>query len=79
MTNPIFSIDDGHFWDEQIAKNTQLFSEADRLDEKAYKIIELGIDEPNVWTRFMEAKASADAKRSEAYSDWMRIKREMIS
>ncbi|MBV4474739.1 hypothetical protein [Pseudomonas botevensis] len=66
-------------WDAEIARNTEMFREADRLEEEAYRIIEAGLDEPDVWSRFSEAKAWADAKRTQAYRDWIRIKRAMMN
>jgi hypothetical protein len=64
-------------WDEEIAANTELFRQADALDEAAYRIIQYDRGSAEAWTRFSEAKAIADAKRTAAYQDWMRIKRAM--
>lgn len=64
-------------WDEAIARNTALFREADLLDEIAYKLIQTGDENADVWLRFTEAKALADARRRAAYEDWMNIKRMM--
>lgn len=64
-------------WDDQIAANTELFRKADRLDEAAYKIIQDHRDNAETWARFTEAKAHADACRTAAYQDWMRIRRLM--
>lgn len=77
--NDVMSLSGRRSWDDEINDNTALFREADLLDELAYKIIEYGIDNPEVWTRFTEAKAHADTKRTAAYQDWMRIKRAMRS
>jgi len=64
-------------WDAEIARTTQLFFEADRLDDLAYAIIG-GQDGPDaVWERYSQAKKSADTKRTEAYQDWMRIRHAM--
>lgn len=59
--------------DEEMARNTELFFEADRLDAIAYKILDEVCDRPLALTKFTEAKARADSKRIEAYQDWMRI------
>lgn len=67
----------GHSWDDEMARNAALFREADLLDEAAYKIIDHDTDNPEAWARFTEAKAQADAKRTAAFQDWMRIKRAM--
>lgn len=64
-------------WDDLIAANTELFRQADLLDEAAYKIIEGDPFTADAWTKFSEAKALADAQRTAAYRDWMRIKRAM--
>ncbi|WLI09026.1 hypothetical protein PSH66_12095 [Pseudomonas sp. FP597] len=64
-------------WDEEIAQNTEMFFEADRLDAHAYKIIESYSGDPQTWARFLEAKKIADAQRTAAYRDWMRIRRAM--
>ncbi|VVO59565.1 hypothetical protein PS850_00737 [Pseudomonas fluorescens] len=62
--------------DEETARNTELFFEADRLDAIAYKILDEVCDRPLALARFTEAKARADSKRIEAYQDWMRIQDE---
>jgi hypothetical protein len=64
-------------WDDEMAENAAMFREADLLEETAYKIIEHDTDSPEAWARFTEAKALADAKRTAAFQDWMRIKRAM--
>ncbi|RON86772.1 hypothetical protein [Pseudomonas fluorescens] len=76
MVISIFAPSDEHFWDDQINANTELFRQADLLDEAAYRIIDQDKG-PDAWTRFSEAKARADAQRTAAYQDWMRIKRAM--
>ena len=63
--------------DDDIAENTAMFVEADRLDALAYKIISEGRDKADSWERFTQAKAIADAQRTAAFQDWMRIKRQM--
>jgi hypothetical protein len=77
MTESILGFRDEHFWDDEIAANTELFRQADALDEAAYKIIQYDRESAEAWARFSEAKAVADAKRTAAYQDWMRIKRAM--
>ncbi|MBS4090691.1 hypothetical protein [Pseudomonas rustica] len=77
MLESILGSSDRHFWDEQIAANTEMFRQADLLDEAAYKIIEVDNGSPDAWARFTEAKAQADRRRTDAYRDWMRIKRAM--
>lgn len=64
-------------FDDDITDNTMMFIEADRLDALAYKIINEGRDDPGAWARFSEAKVAADAQRTAAYQDWIRIKRRM--
>ncbi|MCF4996615.1 hypothetical protein GIW70_13195 [Pseudomonas syringae] len=66
-----------HTWDEEIACNTELFREADHLDTAAYEIIQYDHDNADAWARYTEAKMLADAKRTQAFQDWMRIKRAM--
>lgn len=65
-------------WDEQLASNTELFFEADRLEKAAYDIIGTSLADAAAWLRFSEAKQIADAKRTEAYQDLMRIRRGML-
>jgi hypothetical protein len=64
-------------WDDEIERNSQLFFEADRLDQAAYKILGEGARDAQAWNRFTRAKQLADQKYTEAYQDWMRIKRLM--
>lgn len=61
--------------DDEVAQNSQMFFEADRLDALAYKIIESYSGDAATWARFTEAKKSADAQRTTAYREWMRIHR----
>jgi hypothetical protein len=77
MIDAIVGSSDEHSWDDQIAANTELFRRADLLDEAAYKIIQDDRSNADTWTRFSEAKSRADACRTAAYQDWMRIKRAM--
>ncbi|ROM52499.1 hypothetical protein BK651_20515 [Pseudomonas rhodesiae] len=60
-----------------MARNTELFFEADRLEQAAYDIIGTSLADAAAWLRFTEAKQVADAKRTEAYQDLMRIRRAM--
>ena len=64
-------------WDEEITRNTEMFFEADRLDAQAYQIIEHYSGDATTWARFTEAKKVADAQRTAAYREWMRIRRAM--
>ena len=77
MTEHTLKFDFGRFWGDEMADNAAMFREADLLEEAAYRIIEHDTDSPEAWARFSEAKALADAKRTAAYHDWMRIKRAM--
>ncbi|CRM83129.1 hypothetical protein [Pseudomonas sp. 31 R 17] len=61
--------------DDEVVQNTQMFFEADRLDALAYNIIESYSGDAATWARFTEAKKSADAQRTTAYREWMRIHR----
>lgn len=63
------------WWDKEIAKNTHLFYEADQLDVDAYKILGNECIDPSTLRRFSEAKKKADQKYTEAYQDWIRIKK----
>jgi hypothetical protein len=64
-------------WDHEIAHNTQMFFEADRLETQAYQIIESYSGDAATWALFTEAKKAADAQRTAAYREWMRIQRAM--
>ncbi|MCS3514944.1 MULTISPECIES: hypothetical protein [Pseudomonas] len=64
-------------WETALARNTELFYEADRLETQAYAIIGSSLADAGAWLRFTEAKQVADAKRTEAYQDLMRIRRGM--
>ncbi|WP_439878881.1 hypothetical protein [Pseudomonas prosekii] len=77
MIGRIFRSTGSASWDDQIAENTEMFAEADRLEASAYKIIQDGGGSAADWSRFTEAKKIADAQRTAAYQDWMRIKRQM--
>jgi len=77
MTESILGFFDEHSWDDEIAANTKMFRDADLLDDAAYKIIQADPESAEAWSRFTEMKAVADAKRTAAYQDWMRIRRQM--
>lgn len=77
MKKSIRGLTGGDDWDEQIAANSELFRQADLLDEAAYRIIQDDSGSSDAWTRFSEMKARADESRIFAYQDWMRIKRAM--
>lgn len=61
--------------DDVMAQNSEMFFEADRLDTEAYKIIACYKGDAATWARFVEAKQIADAQRTRAYQEWMRLKR----
>ena len=65
----------GQAWEDEVAQNIQMFFEADRLDTVAYQIIESYSGDAKTWLRFTEAKKLADAQRTAAYQEWMRIHR----
>jgi hypothetical protein len=77
MIEQLFNNEYDHSWDDEIASNAELFREADRLDDAAYAIIQNDRGNHQAWARFTEAKARADAKRTAAFQDWMRIRRAM--
>ncbi|WP_242486718.1 hypothetical protein [Pseudomonas sp. TH49] len=60
--------------DDELARNAALFFEADRLEAYAYSLIEGDSTSALSWERFTEAKGLADAKRSEAQQDLLRIR-----
>lgn len=60
--------------DDDLAANSEMFREADRLEEAAYQIIQHDGGNADVLARFTEAKALADAKRAAAQQDWERIR-----
>ncbi|WP_438300142.1 hypothetical protein [Pseudomonas sp. NMS19W] len=60
--------------DDELARNTALFFEADRLETYAYSLIEGDSTIALSWERFSEAKGLADAKRGEAQQDLLRIR-----
>lgn len=64
-------------WDAEIAQNTKMFYEADRLDDLAYQIIGNGACDQQVWARYSQAKNRADGKRREAFAQWLSIRRAM--
>ncbi|AVE08433.1 hypothetical protein CYL20_04850 [Pseudomonas palleroniana] len=61
--------------EDEVERNNQMFFEADRLDAQAYQIIESYSGDAQTWARFTEAKRLADAQRTAAYREWMRIHR----
>lgn len=61
--------------DDVVERNNEVFFEADRLDTQAYKIIESYSVDAQMWACFIEAKKVADAHRTAAYQEWMRIHR----
>lgn len=61
--------------DDDVERNNAMFFEADRLDAQAYTIIESYSGDAQTWARFIEAKKVADAQRTAAYQEWMRIHR----
>lgn len=78
MSTNIFRFIGRPLWDGEIAENTEMFFAADRMDEAAYEVLETGDKSAEVWARFSELKQIADAQRTAAYQDWMRIKRQMM-
>lgn len=65
--------------DDEQASNAALFFEADRLEAYAYSILEGDSTSAVSWERFTEAKALADAKRTEAQQDLLRIRGQLNS
>lgn len=65
--------------DDELARNTALFFEADRLEAYAYSLLEGDSTSAVSWERFTEAKALADAKRTEAQQDLLRIRGQLIN
>ena len=65
--------------EQELARNTELFFEADRLEQAAYAIIGTSLADADAWLRFTEAKRVADEKRTEAYQDLMRIRRSLLA
>jgi len=78
MKHPLTRQNADRSWDAEIALNTQMFRDADILDDAAYLIIDAGTTSSEIWQRFSQAKALADEKRNAAYQDWIRIKRQMV-
>lgn len=64
---------------QELARNTELFYEADRLEKLAYAIIGTSLADADAWLRFTEAKRVAEEKRNEAYQDLMRIRRNTLA
>jgi hypothetical protein len=65
--------------DEELARNAALFFEADRLEAYAYSLLEGDSTSAVSWERFTDAKALADAKRTEAQQDLLRIRGQLIN
>lgn len=65
--------------DEELARNAALFFEADRLEAYAYSLLEGDSTSAVSWERFTDAKAVADAKRTEAQQDLLRIRGQLIN
>jgi hypothetical protein len=57
--------------DAELDRSTTLFFEADRLDAFAYGILDTDAKTAEIWKKFTEAKAIADAKRAEASRIWI--------
>lgn len=64
------------FENDEITRINGLFYEADRLEDIAYRIFDECSRNAACWYRFNEAKALADAKRTEAYQAWMNNRRQ---
>ena len=62
--------------EDELARTAELFLEADRLDAVAYAILEGDSENTETWRRFTEAKAIAEAKRTEANHALMRMRRQ---
>ncbi|MBC3207480.1 MULTISPECIES: hypothetical protein [unclassified Pseudomonas] len=65
-----------HVEEDEPARINALFYEADRLEESAYRLFNDSRRDAQTWQRFNEAKAMADAKRTEAYQAWMQLRRQ---
>ncbi|VEF11567.1 Uncharacterised protein [Pseudomonas fluorescens] len=61
--------------DDEPARINALFFEADRLEEIAYRLFDESSRNAATWEHFNEAKASADAKRTEAFQAFMALRR----
>lgn len=75
MSGHLLSSTSRQVWDDEMAHTHKMFFEADRLDALAYKIIGTYNGDALTWARFIEAKKIADAQRTAAYQEWMRINR----
>ncbi|MCL5230631.1 hypothetical protein [Pseudomonas nunensis] len=60
----------------EVARSTALFFEADRLEALAYSILDAEAKTGEIWKKFKEAKAIADAKRVEATRIWIQATRQ---
>ena len=65
--------------DDELARNAAFFFEADRLEAYAYSLLEGDSTSAVSWERFTEAKALADANRTEAQQDLLRIRGQLIN
>ncbi len=65
--------------DGELSDNAALFFEADRLEAHAYSLLEGDSTSAASWARFTEAKSLADAKRTEAQQDLLRIRGQLIN
>lgn len=65
--------------DDELARNAAFFFEADRLEAYAYSLLEGDSTSAVSWEHFTEAKALADAKRTEAQQDLLRIRGQLIN
>ena len=61
--------------DEEEACNNRLFAEADRLEAIAYDFLDSDPENTQALAKFTEAKALADAKRTEANEHRERMQR----
>ncbi|MFH0020128.1 hypothetical protein ACFZAC_00815 [Pseudomonas fluorescens] len=61
--------------DDEPARINALFYEADRLEEIAYRLFDESSRNAAMWEHFNQAKAVADAKRTEAYQAFMQLRR----
>jgi hypothetical protein len=59
--------------DDEAARIKSLFFEADRLDDIAYRLFDESQKDNGTWIQFIEAKAQADAKRTQAYQSWIKM------
>jgi hypothetical protein len=76
MINNKFRSLTGMTWEEAATRSNQLFFEADKLDERAFLLLQkhrhVG---PDVWAKFATTKRAAERKRAEARREWLRVTR----